>query len=43
MTKNISLIFYVKDGSHVMLQHPSCVYIAAQKQYTVQKMRTPLK
>ena len=40
----ISLIFYVKDGSHVRLGHPSCVYITAQRQYTaVQKMRTPLK
>ena len=40
--QNISLIFYVKDGSHVRLWHPSCVYITAQ--YTaVHKMRTPLK
>ena len=40
----ISLIFYVKDGSHVRLGHPSCVYITAQRQCTkVQKMRTPLK
>ena len=36
--------FYVKDGSHIRLWHPSCVYITAQRQYTaVQKMRTPLK
>ena len=42
--QNISLIFYVKDGSHVRLGHPSCVYTTAQRQYTaVQKMRTPLK
>ena len=42
--QNISLIFYVKDGSHVRLWHPSCVYITAQRQYTaVHKMRTPLK
>ena len=32
--QNISLIFYVKDGSHVRLPHPSCVYITAQWQYT---------
>ena len=32
--QNISLIFYVKDGSHVRLWHPSCVYITAQRQYT---------
>ena len=40
--QNISLIFfYVKDGSHVRLWHPSCVYITAQRQYiAVQKMRT---
>ena len=25
--QNISLIFYVKDGSHVRLWHPSCVSI----------------
>ena len=38
--QNISLIFYVKDGSHATLWHPSCVYITAQRQYTaVQKMR----
>ena len=37
--QNISLIFYVKDGSHVRLWHPSCVYITAQRQYTaVQKI-----
>ena len=42
--QNISLIFYMKDGSHVRLGHPSCFYITAQRQYTaVQKMRTPLK
>ena len=42
--KNISLIFYVKDGSYVRLWHPSCVYITAQRQYTaVQKMCTPPK
>ena len=42
--QNISLIFYVKDRSHVSLLHPSYVYITAQRQYTaVQKMRTPLK
>ena len=42
--QNISLIFYVKDGSHVRLWHPSCVYITTQSQYTaVQKLRTPLK
>ena len=42
--QNISLIFYVKDGSHFRLWHPSCVYITTQRQYTaVQKMRTPLK
>ncbi len=35
---------YVKDGSHIRLWHPSCVYITDQRQYTaVQKMRTPLK
>ena len=32
--QNISLIFYVNDGSHVRLRHPSCVYITAQRQYT---------
>ena len=31
--QNISMIFYVKDGSHVRLWHPSCVYITAQRQY----------
>ena len=37
--QNISLIFYVKDESHVRLLHPSCVYITAQRQYTaVQKI-----
>ena len=42
--QNISLIFYVKDGSHIRLRHPSCVYITAQRPYTaVQKMRTSLK
>ena len=25
---------YVKDGSHVRLRHPSCVYITARRQYT---------
>ena len=40
--QNISLIIYVKVGSHVRLPHPSCVYITAQWQYTaVQKMHTP--
>ena len=40
----ISLIFYVKDGSHVRLGHPSCVYITVQRQYAaIQNMRTPLK
>ena len=24
-----------QDGSHVRLGHPSCVYITAQRQYTV--------
>ncbi len=24
----------MKDGSHVRLRHPSCVYITAQRQYT---------
>ena len=37
--KNISLIFFVKDGSHVRLRHPSCVYITAQRQYTLQYKR----
>jgi len=42
--QNISLVFYVKDRSHVRLWHLSCVYITAQRQYTaVQKMRTALK
>ena len=43
--QNISLIFYVNDGSHVRLRHPSCVYISAQRQYTaaVLKMCTLLK
>ena len=44
--QNISLIFYVivKDNSYVRLPYTSCVYIPAQRQYTVvQKMRTPLK
>ena len=42
--QNISLIFYVNDGSHVRLRHPSCVYINAQRQYTaVLKMCTLLK
>ena len=32
--------FYVKDGSHVRLWHPSCVYIIAQRPYTAgQKTR----
>ena len=29
--QNISLIFYVNDGSHVRFRHPSCVYISAQR------------
>ena len=38
---NISLISYVKDGSHIRLRHLYCVYITAQRQYiAVQKMRT---
>ena len=42
--QNISLIFYVNNGSHVRLRHPSCVYISAQRQYTaVLKMCTLLK
>ena len=42
--QNISLIFYLNDGSHVRLRHPSCVYISAQRQYTaVVKMCTLLK
>ena len=32
--QNISLIIYVKDGSHVRLRHPSSVYITAKRQYT---------
>ena len=31
---SISVRFYVKDGSHVRLRHPSCVYITDQRQYT---------
>jgi len=32
--------FYVNDGGHVRLWHPSCVYIIAQRPYTaVQKTR----
>ena len=31
--QNISLIFFVKDGSHVRLWYPSYVYITAQRQY----------
>jgi len=31
--QNISLIIYVKDGSHVRLRHSSCVYITAHWQY----------
>ena len=42
--QNILLIFYVNDGSHVRLRHPSCVYISAQRQYTtVLKMCALLK
>ena len=42
--QNISMIFFVKGGSHVSLWHPSSVYFTAKRQYTVvQKMRTPLK
>jgi len=37
--QNISLIFYVKDGSHVRLRHSSCVYITAQRQYTARHVR----
>ena len=41
MTRIFHLFFYVKDGSHVRLWHPSCVYITAQREYTaVQKMCT---
>ena len=29
--QNISLIFYVEDGSHVRLWHPSCVYITVHE------------
>ena len=37
--QNISSNFYVKDGSHVRLRHPSCGYITAQRQYAaVQKI-----
>ena len=37
--QNISSNFYVKDGSHVRLRLPSCVYITAQRQYAaVQKI-----
>ena len=42
--QHISLIIYVKDGSHARLWHPSCIYITAQRQYTaVQKMCTLLE
>ena len=42
--QNISLIFYVKDCSHVRLWHLSCVYFTAQRQYTPEiKICTPLK
>ena len=42
--QNISLIFYVKDGSYARLWHLSFVFITAQRQYTaVQNMRSPLK
>ena len=37
--RNILLIFYVKDGSHVRLWHPSCVYINAQRDSTLQYKR----
>ena len=41
--QNISLIFYVKGGSHVRLRYPTCVYTTAQRQYTaVQKMHAHL-
>ena len=44
MTRIFHWFFYVKDGSHVRLRHPSCVYISAQRQYTaVLKMCTLLK
>ena len=39
--QNISLILYVKDGSHVRLRHPSCVYITAQRQYTAVQNNFP--
>ena len=40
----LCLFHHVKDGSHVRLWHPSCVYFTAHSQYTVvQKMRTPMK
>ena len=29
--QNISMIFYMKDWSHVRLLHPSCVYITTQR------------
>ena len=42
--QKLSLIFYVKNGSHFRLRHPYCVYITAKRQCTaVQKMRTLLK
>ena len=37
--QNISLIFYVKDGSHVRLRHPSCVHFTLQSK----RLRTALK
>ena len=38
--QNISSIFFVTYGSHVRLQHPACVYITTQRQYTaVQKIK----
>ena len=44
MTRVFHWFFYVKDGSHVRLWHPSCVYTTAQRQHTaVQKMCTLLK
>ena len=36
--QNISLIFYVKDGSNVRLRHPSCVYIIPPRDTAVQKI-----
>ena len=33
MTRIFHWLFYVNDGSHVRLWHPSCVYITAQRQY----------